>query len=55
MLEVMDNMEVNCFFYVKLSTFTHIKQSKIALLNVNISGIVTLTIQHDMIVSVSFM
>ena len=31
------------------------KQSKIALLTVNESGIKTLTIQHDMIVSVSFM
>jgi len=55
MLQVMDNMEVSCVFYVKVSTFTHLKQSKIALLTVNKSGIVTLTVQHDMIVSVSSM
>jgi hypothetical protein len=55
MLQVMDDMEVICVFYVKVSTFTHLKQSKIALLTVNRSGIVTLTIQHDMIVSVSSM
>jgi hypothetical protein len=51
----MENMEVSCVFYVKVSTFTHIEQSKITLLSVNKSGIMTLTVQHDMIVSVSFM
>jgi len=55
MLQVMDNMEVSCVFYVKVSTFTHLEQSKFALLTVNKSGIMMLTIQHDMIVSVSFM
>jgi len=55
MLQVMDNMMVSCVFYVKVSTFTHLKQSKIALLTVNKSGIVTLSVQHDMIVSLSFM
>jgi hypothetical protein len=54
MLQVMDNMEATCVFYVKVSTFTHLEQSKISLLTVNISGIVTLTEQHDMIVSVIF-
>jgi hypothetical protein len=54
MLQVMDNMEVSCVFYVKVSTFTHLEQSKTALLTVNKSGIMTLTVQHDMIVSVSF-
>jgi hypothetical protein len=54
MLQVMDNMEVSCVFYVKVSTFTHLEQSKTALLTVNKSGIMTLTIQHEMIVSVSF-
>jgi hypothetical protein len=54
MLQVMDNMEVSCIFYVKVSTFTHLEPRKIALLTVNKSGIVTLTVQHDMIVSVSF-
>jgi len=55
MLQVMDNMEVSCVFYVKVCTFTHLEQSKIGLLTVNKSGIMMLTVQHDMIVSVSFM
>jgi hypothetical protein len=55
MLQVMDNMEVSCVFYVKVSMFTLLKQSKIALLIVNKSGILTLAVQHHMIVSVSFM
>jgi len=55
MLHVMDNMEASCVIYVKVGTFTHLEQSKISLLTVNKSGIVTLTVQHDMIVSVIFM
>jgi len=55
MLQVMDNMEASCVFYDKVSTFTHLEQSKISLLTVNKSGIIKLTVQHDMIVSVSFM
>jgi len=51
----MDNMEASCVFYVKVGTFTHLEQSKISLLTVNKSRIVTLTIQHDKIVSVIFM
>jgi hypothetical protein len=54
MLQVMDNMEVSCVLYVNVSTFTHLEQSKTALLTFNKSGIMTLTVQHDMIVSVSF-
>jgi len=54
MLHVLDNMAVSCGFYVKVSTFTHFEQSKTALLTVNKSGIMTLTVQHDMIVSGSF-
>jgi len=54
MLQVMDNIEVSCVFYVKVSTFTHLDQSKTALLTVNKSCIMTLTVQHDMIVSISF-
>jgi hypothetical protein len=55
MMQVMDNMEASCVFYVKVGTFTHLEQSKISLLIINISGIVMLIIQHDMIVSVIFM
>jgi hypothetical protein len=51
----MDNIEVSCVIYVKVSMFTHLEQSKIGLLTVNKSGIVMLTVQHDMIVSVGFM
>jgi len=55
MLQVMDNMEASCVFYVKVGTFTRLEQSKISLFTVNKSGIVTLTIQHDMIDSIVFM
>ena len=55
MLQAMDNMEARCVFYVKVGTFTHLEKSKISLLTVNKSEIVTLTVHHDMIVSVIFM
>ena len=55
MLLVMDNMEANCVFYVKVSMFTYLEQKKIVLLTVNKSVIVMLTVQHDMIVSVIIM
>jgi len=55
MLQVIDNMEAICIFYVKVGMFTHLEQSKISFLTVNSSGIVTLTVRHDMIVSVIFM
>jgi len=54
-LQGMDNMEASWVFYVKDGTFNHLEQSKISPLNVNKLGIVRLTIQHDLIVSVSFM
>ena len=55
MLQVMDNIEVSCVFYVKVSTFTHLEQSKTTLLTVKQSGMVTLIVQPDLIVNVSFM
>jgi hypothetical protein len=55
MLQVMDNMEASWVLYVEVGTFTHLEQSKISLLTVNRSGIVTLTVQPDLIVSVIFM
>jgi len=55
MLQDMDNMEASCVFYVKVSTFTHLEQSKTTLLTVNQSEMVRLIVQHDLIVSVSFM
>jgi len=55
MLQVMDDMEASCIIHVKVGMFTHLEQSKIYLLTVNNSAIVTLTIQHDMIDIVIFM
>jgi hypothetical protein len=55
MLQVMDNMEASLVFYVKVGMFTHLEQSKISRFTVNKSGIVTLTVQHDMIVSIIVM
>jgi hypothetical protein len=55
MLQVMDNMEASCIFYVKVGMFTHFEQSKISLLTVKKSEIETLTISYDMTVSVIFM
>ena len=51
----MDNIQASCVFYVKVGTFNHLEQSKICLLTVNQLGIDRLTLQHDLIVSVSFM
>ena len=55
MLPNMDNMEASCVFHVKVGMFTHLEQSKISLLTVNKFGIVRLTVQHDLIDSISFM
>jgi len=54
MLHVMVNIEACCIFYVKVGTFTHLEQSKISLLTVNTSRIVTLTVQLDMVDTVIF-
>jgi len=35
MLKVMDNMDESWVFYVKVSMFTHLEQSKMDLLTVN--------------------
>ena len=51
----MDNMEASCVVYVKVSMFTHPKRSKISLLTPNKSGIVRLTVKHDMIVNIIFL
>ena len=55
MLRDMDNLEASGVFHVKVGTFTHLEQSNISLLTVNTMGIVKLTIQPDMIASVTFM
>jgi len=55
MLQDMDNLEASCIFYVKVGTFTHLDQSKNCLLTVTKTGIVWLTMQHDLIASIGFM
>ena len=55
MLQHMDDMEPSFVFYVKVGTFTYLEHSQNALLTVNKPGIVRLIVQHDLIVSVSFM
>jgi hypothetical protein len=55
MLQAMDNLEASCVFYVKVSMFTHLAQSKTTLLTINQSGMNWLIVRHDLIVSVSFM
>jgi len=55
MLQDMDNMEASCVFYVMVGMFTHLEQSKTSRLTVNKTGIVRLTVQHDLIVSISFL
>jgi len=51
----MDCMEASCVFYVKVGKLNHLERNQIGLVTVNKPGIVRLTVQHDMIVSVSFM
>jgi len=55
MLQDMDNMEASFVFYVKVGMFTYLEQCKNVLLTVNKTGIVRLTVHHDLIASVSFM
>ena len=51
----MDNMEESGVFDVNVSTLTHLEQSKTTRLTINQSGMITLILRHDLIVSVSFM
>jgi hypothetical protein len=55
MLHDMDYMEASWVFCVKVSTFTHLEQSKTTRLTINQSGMVRLFVRHYLIVSVSFM
>jgi len=54
MLHDMEHMEPSCVFYVKVRTFDQLEQSKICVLTDISVGIVTLTVCHDLIRSVSF-
>jgi len=51
----MDNMEASCIFYVKVGRFDQFKQSKVCILTITKIRIVKLTIQCDMILSLTFM
>jgi hypothetical protein len=55
MLQDIYDMKACCVFYVKVSKFTHLEQSKTTLLTINQSGMVRLIVPHDLIVSASFM
>jgi hypothetical protein len=55
MLQVTDNMEASCVFYVKVGMFTHLEQSKVSFVTVNTAAIVKLTVQQNLIVSISFL
>jgi hypothetical protein len=55
MLQVMDNTEASWVFYVMVGIFTHLEQSIILMMTSNTMGIVKVTVQHDLIVAVSFM
>jgi hypothetical protein len=55
MLQDMDNMEESCVFYVKVGLFNHLEQSKTSLLTLNTMETVRLTVQHNLIVCLSFM
>ena len=55
MMQGMDNMEASCILYVKVGTLVQLEQSNACILTVTKIRIVMLTIQHDMIFSLSSM
>jgi len=55
MLQVMDNIEASCIFYVNVGTLSHLEQSTIFFLSVKKSGLVTLTLQQELIVNIIYM
>jgi len=55
MSQDMDNMVGSCVFYLKVGTCTYLEQGKNSLLTAIKTGIVWLTVQHKVIISVSFM
>jgi hypothetical protein len=55
MLHGMDDIEASCVLHVMVGMFTHPEQSKTSLLTVKETGIVWLTVHHNLTISVSFM
>jgi hypothetical protein len=49
----MDSMDASCVFYAKVGKLNHLECNKIWLVTVNKAGIVWLTVEHDVNVSVS--
>jgi len=54
MLQDMDSMEASCVFYIKVGMINHLQQSQIWLVADNTMEMVWRTIQHDLIVRISF-
>jgi hypothetical protein len=55
MIQDMANMEARCILYGKVVTFVHLEQNKTSFLTVNITRIVRLMVQGDLIITISFM
>jgi hypothetical protein len=55
MVQDMHSMEASCLLYVKVGMINHLKYSQISLVTFNKVGIVRPMVQHDLIVTVSFM
>jgi len=54
MLQDMKHIEATCIFYVKVGMFDQLEYSEICVLTVRTLGILMLSLQHDLIFSVSF-
>jgi len=52
MLQEIDHIEASCVLYVKVGRFDQFEQSKISVLTVISLGIVILTVDYDLMVSV---
>lgn len=53
-LQNIHTMESSCVSYVKVGKFPHLEQRKISHLSVNETEIITLNVQHNLILSVNF-
>jgi len=51
----MDDMVGSCVLYVKVGTFGQLEHNTICVLTITKMRIVMVTVQHDLIITVSFM
>ena len=51
----MDDMEARCVLYVKVGMFDQLEQSKICVFTITTFGLVMLTVQYELIVSLCVM